>query len=245
MKKLPKKLNKEPLLEALVEIRFSSVISASTILPGLLFSKLDGDTSIEQLSAAQIPIAIREADPNLRFAPVSKLVWKQFYIHIGDKSISIGCQSPGYPGWDEFKKAILEVVDILIQTNIIQSVSRYSIKYVSLIPSDSLSEQALLINFNLTIAGNKVSQEAFQIRVEFQDDNLINIVSVMSSAEVLLSNAVIKKGVVVDVDTIVNLSDLPLSQALGDLENTRLINKTMFFNCLTQKTIDSLEPIYE
>ncbi|WP_394752480.1 TIGR04255 family protein [Crenothrix sp.] len=244
-KRLPKKLNKEPLLEALLEVRFTCDLSASTILPGLLFGKLDGNKSIEQLSTAQIPTAIREADPNLRFAPVYRLIWKQFHINIGDKSISIGCQSPDYPGWVEFKKAILDVVDILIGTNIIHSIERYSIKYVNLIPADSLEEQASLINCDIAIASHKVSKDAFQLRVEIHEDNFINIISVMSSAEILLPDHSIKKGVVVDIDTIVVISNEPLDKVFENLESTRQLNKAKFFDCLTQKTIDSLEPTYE
>ncbi|MDD1616675.1 MAG: hypothetical protein CG439_1815, partial [Methylococcaceae bacterium NSP1-2] len=107
---LPKKLNKEPLLEALFELRFTCDFPASTILPGLLFSKLDGDKRIEQLHAAQIPLEIRNSDPNLQFSPVSRLVWENFHINIGDRNISISCQFPNYPGWFKFKEAIEKII---------------------------------------------------------------------------------------------------------------------------------------
>jgi uncharacterized protein (TIGR04255 family) len=245
IKKLPQKLNKEPLLEALLEVRFTCAFPASTVLPGLLFSQLEGGKVIEQLATAQIPTAIRDADPNLQFAPVSRLIWKHFHINIGDRSISIGCQSPNYPGWSEFEKSIKEVINILIATNIIQSVQRYSIKYVNLIPSDSLEEQVSLINFDMTIANHKVTKEAFQLRLEMHEEKLINVISVMSSAEVLLPDRSIKKGVIVDIDTIAIVNNEPLDKVFENLENTREVNKIKFFDCLTQETIDLLEPVYE
>ena len=244
-KKLPIKLNKEPLLEALLEVRFSSELPASAVLPGLLFSKLDGSKTIEQLTVAQIPIAIRDADPNLRFAPVSRLIWKQFHINIGDRSISIACQSSNYPGWIEFKKSIMEVMEILRETAIIKSVERYSVKYVNIIPSDNIEEQVSMINFSIKLANHQLVKEAFQLRIEIHEENLINVVSVLSSAEVVLPNNTIKKGIIIDIDTIFIIDNKPLDAIFESFENTRRINKIKFFDCLNQCAIDSLEPIYE
>ena len=244
-KELPIQLNKDPLLEALFEVRFTSAFPASTVLPGLLFSKLEGDKRIEQLAVAQIPLAIRDADPHLRFAPISRLIWKQFHINIGDNNVSIACQSPKYPGWLAFKEAINEILNILIEIHIVESVQRYSIKYINLIPSESLEEQVSFINFNVTLANHRLTNEAFQLRLEVNEGQLVNVISIMSSAEIVLPDDSVRKGVIVDIDTIAILNDVSLETLVGRFDDTRKVNKIKFFDCLTQKTIESLEPIYE
>ena len=53
---LPKKLNKEPLVDAVFEIRFSSSMAASSVLPGFFFAKLEPkEWRVESLPVAEIP----------------------------------------------------------------------------------------------------------------------------------------------------------------------------------------------
>lgn len=79
-------------------------------------------------------------EPNLRFAPLSKLEWKQFYINIGDRSVSIGFKHP-YPGWNTFRVAIIKVIQSLQSAKFIKSIERYSLKYIDLLPAANLDEQ--------------------------------------------------------------------------------------------------------
>lgn len=73
-KAFPDKLTKEPLIDAVFELRFSSASPAANFLPGFLFAKLEPkEWNIEQLGAAQIPPHIRASDPNLKFQPLQKI----------------------------------------------------------------------------------------------------------------------------------------------------------------------------
>jgi uncharacterized protein (TIGR04255 family) len=249
-KVLPKRLVKEPLIDAIFEVRFISMSAtpASVILPGFLFNKLEGKKSIEMLGAAQLPKHIRDADPNMRFAPLSRIDWNQFFINIGDASISISCKYP-YPGWDTFKPAITKVITALTEVDIIESVGRYSIKYVDLIPSTNLREQVAMVNLEATIAGHKLEKEFFQFRIEIPRGNLINIIHMMASTTVELNDGTTKEGLLVDVDTIVNQESVSMQTLLESfsdkLEEIHRINKEIFFNCITTSTTELLEPIYE
>ena len=249
MKKiLPTKLAKEPLIDAVFEVRFSSSFPASDILPGFFFVKLEGDKVMEDLPAAQLPKAIRDADPNLQFVPIKRLDWDQFFVSIGDRSVAISCKLP-YPGWKNFKFAIIKLMAVLGEIDIIQSIERYSMKYVDLIPSSDLQQQISYINFDVAIANHKLQNEAFQLRVEMPRDGFTNAVQVVSSAKLTLPNGEIKEGVVVDVDTIANLQRVPLPALLdgfeGKLDSIHQTNKTIFFDCLKPETIEALEPSYE
>lgn len=248
MQTLPKKLKKEPLIDAVFEVRFTSAFPAGGILPGLLFGKLGGDKKIEQLPLSQLPQVMRDADPNLRFAPLIRLDWEQFYINVGDRSVSVGFKYP-YPGWNSFKPAIIEVMDVLKDENVIKSVERYSLKYIDLLPATDLREQVSFVNFDVTLAGHKLEDEAFQIRLEIPRDGFIHAVQVVSSATATLHTGESRQGLVVDVDTIANqqggaFEDL-LIEFSDKLEAIHQANKKVFFDCLKPQTIKALEPEYE
>ena len=246
--RLPKKLNKEPLIDAVFEVRFSSKVPASVILPGLLFNSLDGEKTIESLPIAQLPKPLRDADPNLRFAPVTRVTWDLFIISISDFSLSISCKYP-YPGWHTFKPAITKVVGILSQSKIVAGVERYSMKYVDLLPSTDNQQRVSMINFKVSIADHNLEKEPFHLRIEIPREGFINAVQVVSSAHVELQNETKKEGLIVDVDTFVTLNNVPIGsvcEELSDkLESIHLVNKAMFFDCLTPHSIESLEPIYD
>ncbi|MDF1583699.1 MAG: TIGR04255 family protein [Methyloprofundus sp.] len=243
IKKLPIKLEKEPLLEALFEIRFTSNTPASAIIPGLLFSKLEGDKKIEQLPTAQIPSEIRNTDPNLQFAPTSRLTWNQVHINIGDKNLSISCSS-NYPGWESFKSSILVIIEILKGTGIIDSIDRYSIKYINMVPLNNSISPISLVNLDIAIAKHKILNEFFQLRVEIKNNNFVNVVNIISSAAAQLENGEIKQGIIIDIDSIATTTEL-LTDLSQSLDNIRQINTEMFFDCLTPETIKLLEPVYE
>ena len=83
MKKLPKTLDREPLVDAVFEVRLGGDPHMSDLLPGVLFSLLDPKPTIQRLPAAEIPQPFRASDPNLVFAPVIQLDWREFAISFG------------------------------------------------------------------------------------------------------------------------------------------------------------------
>lgn len=248
MKSLPKKLKKEPLIDAVFEVRFTSTFPAGGVLPGLIFGGLKGDKKIEQLPLLQLPQGIRDADPNLRFAPLNRLDWQQFYINVGDRSVSVGFKHP-YPGWNSFKPAIVEIMNILKGADILKSVERYSLKYIDLLPATDLVEQVSFINFDVTLAGHKLEKEAFHIRLEIPRHGFMHTVQVVSPATATLHTGESRQGLIVDVDTIANQQDVSFDELLcgfsDKLDAIHQANKDVFFDCLTPQTITALEPEYD
>ncbi|MGD0961529.1 MAG: TIGR04255 family protein [Methylomonas sp.] len=247
-KKLPIKLQAEPLIDAVFEVRFTCAFPASNILPGLLFAKLEGNKKFESLPVAQLPKQVRDVDPNLQFSPLSRLDWDQFYINIGDQSLSIGIKHP-YPGWSNFRPAIVRILKIIKDSQIIGSIERYSLKYIDLIPSANIKDQVLFINADVTLAGHKLEKEAFQLRIEITKNNFINAVHVISSAKAIIQTGEYREGLIIDIDTISNQKFSSIEEFLVDLEEKLSaihdINKEIFFDCLTADTIKLLGPVYE
>lgn len=248
---LPKRLEREPLIEAVFEMRFLGAFPASEILPGFLFGNLakNSEILIESLPAAQVPKHLREKNPDLQFIPVIKLKWNNYIISISDRSIVIGCDYP-YPGWKKFKPTIIEIIGHLKRSNIVASVSRYSMKYVDLIESTDIAHQISLIDMKVSVSGQGLKDQNFHIRIEFPEKDFINVVQIVPSATVNLSNGENRNGVIIDVDTIYDINDQKIEDVVNDefangLERIHTINKRKFFSCLKEETIESLGPIYD
>lgn len=249
--KLPSKLAKEPLIDAVFEIRFASAIPASNVLPGVLYAKLAGEgqsISIDRLPISQLPEAVRNSDPGLQYAPLVLVSWGQFNIMIGDKTISVSCKPP-YPGWKTFRGAIRRIIKEVYEANIVQSVERYSIKYVDLIVQPDLRKQVSSLNWGVRLGSHNLSDEIATVRIEIRSDDYMHIVGVQTGAAFELPERGRCEGFIVDTDSICPSLNIDLSAFLAGMDEKldaiHSANKVVFFDCLTQAAIDSLEPSYE
>ena len=134
MRRIPKRLKIEPLLESVWEMRFSSNSkSAASILPGLIFHAFGEDyKEIKSLPLAGLPVEARSQNPNLRYQPTLRLLGAPYIIQIGDQVASLICSRP-YTGWENFGGKIRTLASAIKDTNIITRPERFSLKYVNIL----------------------------------------------------------------------------------------------------------------
>jgi|SRR5450631_888129 uncharacterized protein (TIGR04255 family) len=245
--KLPVKLANVPIVEAVFEIRFKAAVPTSSVLPGLFFTSLAGSKTFQRLPAAEIPEVMRNADPNLQYAPLVALTWNEKYsIQIGDRSLGVACKLP-YPGWSEFKKQILELVKVVTEANVLTSVERCSLKYTNIIPSDlgSLPDIAAI---DLKIGTQEAHRGHLQIRADLLDGEAIHIVQIVSEGTTTLIGGRSITGVVIDVDTVRNFESVKpadfADQLLNSIDDLHTKTKRVFFSCLKPQALEKLGPTY-
>lgn len=242
---LPTKLKTEPLIDAVVEMRFSSNVALSSILPGLLYSQLPGEKILEQLPAMSIPKEFREIDPSLKFAALTRINWGDYFIMIGDSVFSVASKIP-YNGWLDFKAAILTAFSIVCRSEFIKSVERYSMKYVDMI---SPSAEDPILNFNLSLMVGGIDRfKNFMSRVEIIEPGILHCIQITSLANLISQSGSALSGSVIDVDSIVTINgeagEVFFDQLDSRLESLHSSNKRMFFSCISDSALTKLEPEY-
>lgn len=248
MQNLPVKLDREPLVDALFEVRLEQT-SLVDILPGFLFHDLPAPKpQITRLPAAELPQPLRASDPALQFAPILRMDWGDYFISVGDRNVIISCKLP-YPKWANFKATILDLTARIGKVGASGKVERYSLKYVNLIQAPSLSEQVAKIKMAITLGEVEVKGDLTTLQVHRHEEGIIHILSVVIGAEGQLPDGMKVTGAVVDVDSIRNVGVADFATFAASLEpgleELRQANKRKFFTCLTQATIDEMGPIYE
>lgn len=243
-KPLPKKLKKEPLIEAVFEVRFQGAPLLSNLLLGHLMTKF-GNMPVQKLPAADIPEQLREHSQAFKYSPIFQIKLDKNFILIGDRMCAVTSSTP-YQGWIEFKKHILEVTKYLEKCGLLTKIERYSLKYVDLIEAESTEEQLNLIDFDLRLGREKIEKEAVNIRIELPRRNFLHAVQIISNSVLEEVGKQTKKGILLNIDSIANNPSADFWESLSDnLEAIHTANKELFFEFLKDQTISSLEPIYD
>lgn len=246
--KLPKTLDREPLVDAVFEVRMGGAPQLADLLPGALFGQLKPRPTLHRLAAAEIPQPIRDQDPNLAFSPVIRLEWDKFTISLGDRNLVIACKLP-YPKWPAFRNAILDIVEKVAQVGIAGPVERYSVKYVNLIQAPTLADQIAKINLAVRVGDVEAKDDNLSVQVHRKEGDTLHIMSVLTGAHGRIPDGKLVFGVIVDIDSIrtVHFSDFGAFAVKLEpaVESLRQANKIKFFSCLTEATINEMGPKYD
>lgn len=245
--KLPSKLGKEPLVEAVFEMRFESSVPASSVWPGILYGKLPGEKTMENFPAFGIPKEMRDGDPNLRFVPLCKLSWGDYWIIIGDRLFAVASKIP-YQGWSDFKEAISKAFEIVLKSETITTVSRCSIKYIDILDGISLKPSECF-NLKLELGGRGPDENEFGVRLGINEDAVTHSLQIASAASMTLLTGRTVTGPVLDVDSAIEIGGEHPEVFFGSLsERAEMLhesNKRLVFDCLSAEALASLEPEYE
>lgn len=248
---LPTSLKHEPLIDVVFEMRFGPIENRpalADVLPGLIFHKLGSTAKLSRFPQADIPLSLRDQDPNLHYAPLVRIESDTHLISVGDRVLIVNCKLP-YPKWKGFRERIFEVLGWISELKLNLTVTRYSLKYVDLIESNSLVEQMSKIKLGVSVGSVEATNHQLNLELHQRCDDQMHIQKIMLGVSVTLLDQTTKQGAIIDVDSIANVQATELSTLVetfaGDLDSLRRKNKELFFDCLQQETIESFEPTYE
>jgi len=249
MVRFPVRLQNDPIIEAIVEFRFTPKQRApiSDLLPGMLFSQLrETYPRLENLPISELPQEIRRADPNLAYKPIHRLSGGQFSIAIGDRVLGFGCQRP-YVGWSKFQPHVIKGLQVALDTGLVDKIERLAIKYINLIPSSNKASGLNTLRASVKLGSYDLAEHGCTIRTEIKSAGLVNIIQIVSKATVTFKdNNKAQTGTIVDIDSILENPDTTDIDKLPALiDKARQQEKQVFFSLLTDETLSSFEPIWE
>jgi len=238
MDKLPLSINPCPIIEAIFEIRFDSSFPGDAIF-GIIFNQFkDEFQDVEQLPILQLPAAIRNQDPNLKFSPHYKIKKNNFIIQIGPNVFSL-TNIKEYCGWKVFSEKIFDTYNKVSELGLIKKQFRTALRYINILPGINVFEKSnLSIKLNdKTLGANQINFTA-EIPYEHGASNL----KLINFAEAIFENQA-TKGSIVDIDTYVQQEKFDNFKDAVECAHTA--EKKLFFNLLEQEFLNTLNPVYE
>jgi uncharacterized protein (TIGR04255 family) len=233
-------------VEAIFEARFTAKHDAAgDLLPGLLFAKLGSEyPKLEPTALASVPRQARAQDENLRYMASQQFSAETRKILVGDRAVVISQRVP-YEGWNKFSTHIMNLMSILNGTNLIQTVERYSIKAINLLPEPE-EKQLGLLNARFEIEGSRSPAKGFRFRTEVTAGDILMIIDIVTNAVVNIPGRNPIMGLLVSVDGLAVPKDTSefwttLKTRIDDLHK---IVKRQFFGLLTDDAINELQPIW-
>ena len=243
-KPIPEKLKNDAIVEAIFEIRFSM----STI-PEMLIGRISEyapwkDFKQASLPISQIPAALRQVDPNLRYQPIFALTdeYEKRAVRIGRNVISYSRGMP-YVGWKVFKTELDEVINVVFEKAGELHVERLGLRYLNALRFDLHGIQSISdLNLKLDIAERRI---AGSVNVNVTTDGTGDLACTVRIATPDFVQGIIPPGtsVYVDVDVFTNSIGFETTnqEFVRDwIERAHSKEKTQFFQLLTESTIESL-----
>lgn len=255
MMKVPVKLRKDPIVEALCEIRHEP--SSSDLAPlilGALFNELKADfPRHEKLVPASMPEGLRASVPNLAFAAQYRLAGKHSLVNIGDKSLSIAVHAP-YPGWDQFRALIERTLNAALSTGMIGPVKRISLRYTNRLELDSTRPLSDILRTTLSLGDDAISarpmtgpeKSVVHFRHESRKGDIVTITNLGWPANFKVAGKSLPQGLAMEIDVIADsVASASFSEdfkAILDLLHST--EKAKFFSLLTPSALETYEPEY-
>jgi len=244
MPPIPKRLKKEPLIEAIWQVQFESP-GAGDVLPGILYTALRQDypnLQLFRLPAADFPDFAAQMDPNLRFAakvrlqgPAGAFLWQ-----IGERVVTLNCRKP-YAGWPAFREAIVALTRVMEESGLVPQPQRHSLRYIDLLTLDEVPDLSA-IQLDIQLGTRALRKLPVQMRLELPDEDVTHVIQIVTPAQTQLPDGQ-HTGSVIDLETFVVADPQNWDGVRDQLDSLHDRSKQLFFeHLLTADAIMKLEP---
>lgn len=235
----PKRLGKSAILEAVLEVRFRSMIEEDALL-GAVRADLKADfPKVDRLPVADIPVAIRSSDPSFEFAPLYKLPQSPFTLQIGPRSVSLACSKP-YCGSEKFFSCFEKILDIFATKQVFNSFERIGVRYIDFFDVPLFPT----LQMDLRILDKSLDEGVTQLKTAIKvDENCELVINIAGGAIIPASS---EKGSVLDIDVQRKImGNCEIHSIKQFLKDAHAIQKKVFFGFLTQEGLANLEPKWD
>lgn len=244
--RIPLKIDNPPLVEAIIELRFTSRIPGDLLVGQLhaLFS--DDFPTVIKLAAADIPSQLRSVDQNIRYAPHYSLEDEKYRIGIGTNVISIACkidQETLYPGWAAFSSVFESCIEKFSNSPQlkIDDFERIGIRFINKLEIGNLwSITNLKLDSPFDTSDAKESE--FYLGLTIEENSIKSNLRVAANANIVVDGK-IASATIIDVDSYIEAA-IPLNEIIANADKAHERTKFVFFNVLEDEYVKSFNPEY-
>jgi uncharacterized protein (TIGR04255 family) len=225
-----------------MEVRFVTNFNDDAVF-GIIYNQLKEEfSSVVNLPVQELPPQIRKADPRLTYIPHYRLINNfnpNVLIQIGPKVFSIAVVNE-YPGWVIFNSYIKKYLSKLKESQIVQVVNRFSLRYMNFFPNKNILQNSEL---KIQLSDQMLNSLNCNLKVELQDQEFLNVLQVSSVATRQYGDT-IENGSIIDIDT---SCEKQMTGFLDDFESQMKrchdIEKNLFFKVVSSDYLKSLNEV--
>ncbi len=235
--RLPIRLEKSPLIDSIIEVRFETNIVSSAVF-GVIYNQIRADYpgTVVNLPIAQLPEAIRMSDPTLKFKPLYRIEGEKTVIQIGPDVINLSSKMP-YIGWTEFSRIAIKVLNKAFESGAVGRITRLGHRYINFIDRDVTSELAMAFTMSEVDEGQIKS---LNIRTTISNGAFVNSLTFANDGQYKGH-----LGSLIDIDTSREYTDDYFKEHIEiELNDAHQSEKELFFSLLKDPLLKSLNPIY-
>lgn len=249
MIRLPKKITPDPIVQAVIEIRFEPKVQADAVFHFVSESETVKTCfgNLSTLPVYELPAMVRKNEPGLKYSPYFQLEGLKEYIgytlQVGPRVLSL-VTNGSYKGSKDFLPKTSKLFSSVYNHGAIGKVERLGVRYIDFFEVNIFDHVKLKIDF----PEQSVEHKNSSIRLEFPvKDGFIRTLHLASNMMVnLVKEQNGKKGSILDIDSYTE--SLPTS-FLSDPEPLLLkghfAQKELFYSLINEEFLRSLKPEYE
>jgi len=242
MAKIPDKLKKDAIFQALFDIRFTSKEVTPEIVTGKLASHNQWKGwSVQRLAFADIPAAVRQQDPGLQFQPLIQLQTAGRLVQIGERSLSCHTLAP-YPGWTAWEPELRAAIDVLHSSFENLQVTRFGLRYMNAVGPEHFINTVGELRLSVRVADASLAGGPLLLHYQHdRDPEHVALVRV-SSREFVVNPQPPDLAAVIDVDvfTPASFSSADPDAAKAWLERAHELEKEEFFSLIPDDIVQKL-----
>jgi uncharacterized protein (TIGR04255 family) len=201
MSMLPRRLRDDSVVEALLELRFSTNELSEIVVGKLAGMPSCAGMTTERLPIADLPVDFRRLDPNLRFSPT--LVMRSSstgrMVRLGDSVLSIHVL-PKYPGWDAWKQELTQIIAEMFSILSSLKVTRMGLRYINAFTKERhLIKNVNDLSLRISVADQSIG-DSININFKHSIDTDIHIITRIASPDFVVGVLPSSSSAVADID---------------------------------------------
>lgn len=237
--KLPSKITPDPIIEAVIEVRFAPAVDPDAVFHFAKKSKIITDyfEKEEELPIYQLPPSIRNSEPGLKYSPYFRLKGRQqfsdYLCQIGPRVFSI-VTAKEYKGSSDFLEKATTLFSSLQTSVDIERVERLGIRYIDFIEGNVFKQ----IKLSVSLPETELSYENSSFRLELPKQGRFGLtLQLASNAKVTVKKEGREKiGSVLDIDAFTTEINGEWASGLEQvLKEGHLAQKSFFFGLMNDE----------